>query len=114
MPGSHAPTVLFQTYTPKTFAPFDGKDGGRILLTINGIVFGVTAGHEFIDLVRTRWNFSEVEVGDVAKGVCMATLRVGTPLRAWPSSLLIWVCSGSYSVRCITQLPSLGNVDPEA
>ena len=44
---SHAPTVLSQTYTPKTLAPFNGKDGGWILLTMNGIVFGVTAGHEF-------------------------------------------------------------------
>ena len=29
MPRSHVPTFLFQTYTPKTLAPFDGKDGGR-------------------------------------------------------------------------------------
>lgn len=47
MPKSHAPTVLFQTYTPKTLAPFDGKDGGRILLAINSIVFDVTAGRNF-------------------------------------------------------------------
>ena len=47
MPRSHAPTVLFQTYTPKTLVPFDGKDGGRILLAINGIVFDVTAGRGF-------------------------------------------------------------------
>ena len=69
----------------------------------------------FIDLVRIHWNFSGVEVDDVAnlKGVCMATLRTGTPLGAWPSSLLIWVYSGPYSVHCITQLLSLGNVDPD-
>lgn len=47
MPKSHAPTVLFQTYTPKTLAPFDGESGGRILLAINGIVFDVTAGRNF-------------------------------------------------------------------
>jgi membrane-associated progesterone receptor component len=47
MPKFHAPTVLFQTYTPKTLVPFDGKDNGRILLAINGIVFDVTAGRSF-------------------------------------------------------------------
>ncbi|KAJ7904995.1 cytochrome b5-like heme/steroid binding domain-containing protein [Mycena leptocephala] len=47
MPKSHPPTVLFKTYTPKTLEPFSGKDGGRILLAINGIVFDVTAGRNF-------------------------------------------------------------------
>ena len=47
MPKSHPPTVLFKTYTPKTLAPFDGKNSGRILLAINGIVFDVTAGRNF-------------------------------------------------------------------
>ena len=47
MPKSHAPTVLFQTYTPKTLVPFNGKDSGRILLAINGVVFDVTAGRNF-------------------------------------------------------------------
>ena len=46
-PKSHPPTVLFKTYTPKTLEPFNGKDGGRILLAINGIVFDVTAGRNF-------------------------------------------------------------------
>ncbi|KAF9221120.1 cytochrome b5 [Gyrodon lividus] len=47
MPKAHPPCVLFQTYTPKTLAPFNGKDGGRILLAIKGIVFDVTAGRNF-------------------------------------------------------------------
>ncbi|TFK66075.1 cytochrome b5, partial [Pluteus cervinus] len=47
MPVSHPPTVLFKTYTPKTLEPFHGKDGGRILLAINGTVFDVTAGRNF-------------------------------------------------------------------
>ncbi|KAG1744990.1 cytochrome b5-like heme/steroid binding domain-containing protein [Suillus paluster] len=47
MPKAHPPTVLFQTYTPKTLEPFNGQDGGRILLAINGIVFDVTAGRNF-------------------------------------------------------------------
>ncbi|KAF9005085.1 cytochrome b5-like heme/steroid binding domain-containing protein [Cyathus striatus] len=47
LPKTHPPTVLFKTYTPKTLYPFDGKDGGRILLAINGVVFDVTAGRNF-------------------------------------------------------------------
>ena len=40
-------TVLFQTYTPKTLVPFDGKDGGRILLATNDIAFDVADALEF-------------------------------------------------------------------
>ena len=47
MPKSHPPTVLYKTYTPKTLQPFNGLDGGRLLLAINGIVFDVTAGRNF-------------------------------------------------------------------
>ncbi|KAF9442121.1 cytochrome b5 [Macrolepiota fuliginosa MF-IS2] len=47
MPKAHPPTVLFKIYTPKTLEPFDGKDGGRILLAINGTVFDVTGGRNF-------------------------------------------------------------------
>ncbi|KAG2155331.1 cytochrome b5-like heme/steroid binding domain-containing protein [Suillus bovinus] len=47
MPKEHPPTVLFKTYTPKTLEPFNGKNGGRILLAINSIVFDVTAGRNF-------------------------------------------------------------------
>ncbi|KAL5480452.1 DAP1 [Sanghuangporus weigelae] len=47
MPKSHPPTVLFQKFTPKTLAPFDGKNGRRILLAINRKVFDVTAGRTF-------------------------------------------------------------------
>ncbi|KAI6018172.1 hypothetical protein PISMIDRAFT_683090 [Pisolithus microcarpus 441] len=47
MPKSHPPTLLYQTYTPKTLVKYDGKDGGRILLAINGMVFDVTAGRNF-------------------------------------------------------------------
>ena len=36
---SHVPNVPFQTHTPKTLTPFDAKDGGRIFLTMNGVVF---------------------------------------------------------------------------
>jgi len=47
IPKSHPPTLLYKTYTPKTLEPFHGKEGGRILLAIDGIVFDVTAGGSF-------------------------------------------------------------------
>ncbi|KAH6904997.1 cytochrome b5-like heme/steroid binding domain-containing protein [Coprinopsis sp. MPI-PUGE-AT-0042] len=47
MPKAHPPTVLFQTYTPKTLEKYSGRDGDRILLAINGIVFDVSAGKSF-------------------------------------------------------------------
>jgi len=47
MPKSHPPAILYQTYTPKTLAKYDGKDNGRILLAIKGLVFDVTAGRNF-------------------------------------------------------------------
>ncbi|KAF8582954.1 cytochrome b5 [Ramaria rubella] len=47
MPANHPPTVIFKTYTPRTLQPFDGKDGGRILLAIDGTVFDVTSGRGF-------------------------------------------------------------------
>jgi membrane-associated progesterone receptor component len=47
MPRTHAPALLFQTYTPLTLAKFGGHDGGRILLAIAGTVFDVTAGRGF-------------------------------------------------------------------
>ena len=47
LPRTHAPTLLFTTYTPHTLTKFDGKDGGRILLAIAGTVFDVTAGRGF-------------------------------------------------------------------
>jgi Cytochrome b5-like Heme/Steroid binding domain len=46
-PRSHAPALLFTTYTPRTLVKFDGQDGGRILLAIAGTVFDVTAGRGF-------------------------------------------------------------------
>ncbi|KAF8512990.1 cytochrome b5-like heme/steroid binding domain-containing protein, partial [Gautieria morchelliformis] len=47
MPANHPPTVVFQTFTPRTLEPFHGRDGGRILLAIDGKVFDVTAGRSF-------------------------------------------------------------------
>ena len=47
MPRTHAPSILFATYTPRTLQKFSGLDGGRILLAIAGTVFDVTAGRGF-------------------------------------------------------------------
>jgi len=46
-PRTHAPTLLYTTYTPRTLEKFSGRDGGRILLAIAGTVFDVTAGRGF-------------------------------------------------------------------
>lgn len=54
MPKSHPATVLFKTYTPKTLEPFSGKDGGRILLAINGTVFDVSQGKNFYGPGKTH------------------------------------------------------------
>ncbi|PPQ93892.1 hypothetical protein CVT25_007805 [Psilocybe cyanescens] len=47
MPKTHQATVMYKVYTPKTLQPFNGQDGGRILLAIKGTVFDVTAGRNF-------------------------------------------------------------------
>jgi membrane-associated progesterone receptor component len=49
MPRTHAPSVLFTTYTPRSLSKYSGHahDGGRILLAIAGTVFDVTAGRGF-------------------------------------------------------------------
>lgn len=47
MPKSHPPTLLYKTYTPKTLEPFNGEEGKRILLAIDGVVYDVTAGRNF-------------------------------------------------------------------
>jgi hypothetical protein len=47
MPRTHAPSVLFTTYTSRSLAKFSGVDGRRILLAIAGTVFDVTAGRGF-------------------------------------------------------------------
>lgn len=65
MPKAHPPTVLFKTYTPISLEPFDGKNGGRILLGINGIVFDVTAGRNFYG-PSEQWLSSTVPMPDRA------------------------------------------------
>ncbi|KAL1742412.1 cytochrome b5-like heme/steroid binding domain-containing protein [Schizophyllum fasciatum] len=57
-PKSHPPTVVYQTYTPKTLEKFNGLDGGRILLAIAGTVFDVTAGRNFYGPSGMYGNFA--------------------------------------------------------
>jgi len=47
MPAKHPETAVFKNYTPKTLEPFNGKDGGKILLAIDRNVFDVTTGRSF-------------------------------------------------------------------
>lgn len=47
MPRAHPPSLVFQTYTPKTLAKHNGQNGERIMLAIKGMVFDVTAGGSF-------------------------------------------------------------------
>ncbi|KAG5634319.1 hypothetical protein H0H81_002424 [Sphagnurus paluster] len=79
MPKAHPPTVLFKTFTPKMLEPFNGKDGGRILLAINGIVFDVTAGRNFYGPNGMYGNFAG---RDASRGMAKQSfdLEMLTPL----------------------------------
>lgn len=66
MPKAHPPTLLFQTYTPKTLEPFNGENGQRILLAIKGIVYDVTAGRNFYG--PSELSFPSEWSGSVLKG----------------------------------------------
>ena len=66
-----------------------------------------------IDLVRTRWNLSGVEVDDVANGGMYGNFADRDASQGMaakqPFDLgMFWILLG-----CITQLPSLGNIDPD-
>lgn len=81
MPKAHPPTVLYRIYTPKTLEPFSGKDGGRILLAINGIVFDVTAGRNFYGPNGMYGNFAG---RDASRGMAKQSfdLDMLTPVEA--------------------------------
>ncbi|KAI6122964.1 cytochrome b5-like heme/steroid binding domain-containing protein [Pisolithus croceorrhizus] len=73
MPKSHPPTLLYQTYTPKTLVKYDGKDGGRILLAISGMVFDVTAGRNFYGPDGMYGNFAG---RDASRGMAKQSFAV--------------------------------------
>ena len=93
MPRTHAPSVLFTTYTPRSLEKFSGIDGGRILLAIAGTVFDVTAGRGFygpgkcslsLQLPRQRKVADEyVKMG------CTGILRVGMRRGVWRNNRLM-------------------------
>lgn len=94
MPKAHPPTLLFQKYTPKTLEPFDGKNGQRILLAINGTVFDVTAGRSFYGPGASASAYLSdclLLINSGAQMDRMGTLRVETPRAEWPSSPSTWV-----------------------
>lgn len=46
-PAKHPSCIVWKKYTPRSLEPFSGRDGGRILLAIDGKVFDVTNGRSF-------------------------------------------------------------------
>ncbi|KZV82784.1 cytochrome b5 [Exidia glandulosa HHB12029] len=58
MPRAHPPTIVFQTFTPKTLSEHNGQNGARILLAIKGMVFDVTAGGSFYGPGGAYGNFA--------------------------------------------------------
>ena len=75
MPKSHPPTVLYKVYTPKTLEPFSGKDGGRILLAISGVVYDVSAGANFYGPGGMYGNFAG---RDASRGMAKQSFDIGT------------------------------------
>lgn len=106
MPASHSPAVVFQTYTPRTLVKYDGKENGRILLAIDGMVFDVTAGRNFYGpgKCNMRWHHGDFCL-QLLKMACMAILPGVTLVEAWQSSRLTWV---SWTLHILWLETSLG------
>lgn len=47
IPAKHPEVLVFKNYTPVDLLPFDGKNGSRILMGVNGSVYDVTLGRNF-------------------------------------------------------------------
>ncbi|KAI9333496.1 cytochrome b5-like heme/steroid binding domain-containing protein [Pilaira anomala] len=45
--AEHPNVMIFKNYTPVELLPFDGKEGSRILMGVNGSVYDVTQGSNF-------------------------------------------------------------------
>ena len=83
----------------------------------NGIAFDIMAGHgfKFMDLVCTCWNSLGIEVVSVCSGGMYGNFAGrdaswGMAKQSFDSGMFYY---GFFWVRCITQLPSLGNADPD-
>jgi predicted heme/steroid binding protein len=103
MPKAHPPTLLFTTYTPRTLEPFDGKDGGRILLAIDGTVFDVTAGRTFYGpgAFMVLVNASMLDALDLVQTACTVTSQVVTHREGWLSNPLKKVCIFQLEARFV-------------
>jgi membrane-associated progesterone receptor component len=103
-PRSHAPALLFTTFTPRTLTKFNGIDGGRILLAIAGTVFDVTAGRGFYGPGKIKKLYSFLlfaQKGRLKMG-CTVTLRGEMRPAVWRNSLSISV----RPIRFFVQKPS--------
>ena len=105
MPRTHAPSVLFTKYTPRSLAKFSGLDGGRILLAIAGTVFDVTAGRGFYGpgehSLSLRFLQQQKVTDKPLKMVCTGILRGGTHRGVWRNNRLILArLALSLFVRC--------------
>jgi len=58
MPAKHQETIVFRNYTPRMLEPFNGQNGGKILLAIDRNVFDVTTGASFYGPQGMYGNFA--------------------------------------------------------
>jgi membrane-associated progesterone receptor component len=92
MPRTHAPSVLFTTYTARSLSKFSGHghDGGRILLAIAGTVFDVTAGRGFYGPGERSLSLQRRKVTDEPlKMGCTGILRGGMRRGVWRNNRLM-------------------------
>ncbi|KAI8979662.1 cytochrome b5-like heme/steroid binding domain-containing protein [Mycotypha africana] len=47
VPAKHPEVLIFKNYTPLELVPFNGENGARILMGVNGSVYDVTQGRNF-------------------------------------------------------------------
>lgn len=64
------PKLDFQTYTPETLQPYNGRDKENILLAINGRVYDVTLGGRFYGPNGPYGNFAG---RDASRGLALGT-----------------------------------------
>ncbi|CAO3639111.1 unnamed protein product [Mucor fragilis] len=47
IPAKHPEVLVFKNYTPVDLLPYNGENGSRILMGVNGSVYDVTQGRNF-------------------------------------------------------------------
>jgi membrane-associated progesterone receptor component len=108
LPAKHPPTVVWKRYTPRTLEPFNGKDGGRILLAIKGKVFDVTDGRSFYGPGTLMDSFAYLSDNDTRfiKTDHMETLLGETPRGGWQNNPSILVNADAESCTLLLKLLS--------